>query len=128
MIRIGDHWLADFASCRYLGFELDKEIIAGVPAYPEEVEARLIDLLGRERFVMPTITHVHMSVIPLVAAGGTIFLDARAQDDLRPLPIAKSRCATVKRFRFQDPSTSTTCSPSRRTARRSSSAWTAWTR
>jgi 7-keto-8-aminopelargonate synthetase-like enzyme len=33
MIRIGDHWLADFASCNYLGFDLDPEIIAGVPAY-----------------------------------------------------------------------------------------------
>ena len=34
MIRIGDHWLADFASCNYLGFDLDRDIIdvgAGVP-------------------------------------------------------------------------------------------------
>src|SRR4029079_17936741 len=28
MIRIGDAWLADFASCNYLGFDLDREIIA----------------------------------------------------------------------------------------------------
>ena len=27
MIRIGDQWLADFASCNYLGFDLDREII-----------------------------------------------------------------------------------------------------
>ena len=33
MIRIGDHWLADFASCNYLGFDLDQEIIDAVPAY-----------------------------------------------------------------------------------------------
>ena len=33
MIRIGDHWLADFASCNYLGFDLDREIIEAVPAY-----------------------------------------------------------------------------------------------
>ena len=26
-IRVGDHWLADFASCNYLGFDLDREII-----------------------------------------------------------------------------------------------------
>src|SRR5207247_9041567 len=31
MIRIGDRWLADFASCNYLGFDLDREIIAAVP-------------------------------------------------------------------------------------------------
>ena len=33
MIRVGDHWLADFASCNYLGFDLDREIIDAVPAY-----------------------------------------------------------------------------------------------
>ena len=35
MIRIGDAWLADFASCNYLGFDLDREIIASVPEYLE---------------------------------------------------------------------------------------------
>ena len=37
MIRIGDHWLADFASCNYLGFDLDREIIEAVPAYLDRV-------------------------------------------------------------------------------------------
>src|SRR5512132_1737729 len=98
MIRIGDQWLADFASCNYLGFDLDREIIEAIPAYLdrwgthpswsrllgspviyEEIEARLTELLGSEdSLVLPTITHIHMSVIPLVAASGTIFLDARA--------------------------------------------------
>src|SRR5919206_435988 len=32
-IRIGDKWLADFASCNYLGFDLDREIIDAVPEY-----------------------------------------------------------------------------------------------
>ena len=32
-IRIGDQWLADFASCNYLGFDLDREIIDAVPGY-----------------------------------------------------------------------------------------------
>ena len=31
MIRIGDQWLADFASCNYLGFDLDRDIISAVP-------------------------------------------------------------------------------------------------
>src|SRR5262245_13602337 len=35
MIRVGEHWLADFASCNYLGFDLDPEIIAAIPAYLE---------------------------------------------------------------------------------------------
>ena len=34
MIRIGDHWLADFASCNYLGFDLDREIIDVDPRVP----------------------------------------------------------------------------------------------
>src|SRR5712691_469104 len=29
-IRIGEHWLTDFASCNYLGFDLDPEIIASI--------------------------------------------------------------------------------------------------
>ena len=98
MIRIGEHWLADFASCNYLGFDLDREIIDAVPGYLdawgthpswsrllgspvlyEEIEERLTELLGCEdSLVLPTITHIHMSVIPLLAASGTIFLDARA--------------------------------------------------
>jgi 7-keto-8-aminopelargonate synthetase-like enzyme len=36
MIRIGSKWLADFASCNYLGFDLDREIIAAVPGYLEK--------------------------------------------------------------------------------------------
>src|SRR5207249_4669928 len=33
MIRVGDQWLADFASCNYLGFDLDQEIIDAIPEY-----------------------------------------------------------------------------------------------
>src|SRR5207237_4174485 len=33
MIRVGDQWLSDFASCNYLGFDLDREIIESIPAY-----------------------------------------------------------------------------------------------
>ena len=32
-IRIGDHWLSDFASCNYLGLDFDQDIIAAVPEY-----------------------------------------------------------------------------------------------
>jgi len=32
-IRIGDRWLTDWASCNYLGFDLDEEIIAVGPEY-----------------------------------------------------------------------------------------------
>ena len=124
MIRIGDHWLADFASCNYLGFDLDREIIDAIPAYLdtwgthpswsrllgspvlyEEIEQRLTSLLGAEdALVLPTITHIHMSVIPLLAASGTIFLDARAHKTIYDgCQVARARGAAVKRFRFEDP-------------------------
>jgi 8-amino-7-oxononanoate synthase len=124
MIRVGDHWLADFASCNYLGFDLDREIIDAIPAYIdawgthpswsrllgspvlyEQIEERLTALLGSEdSLVLPTITHIHMSVIPLLAASGTIFLDARAHKTIYDgCQIARSRGAAVRRFRFEDP-------------------------
>jgi 8-amino-7-oxononanoate synthase len=124
MIRVGDRWLADFASCNYLGFDLDREIIGAIPAYLdawgthpswsrllgspvlyEQIEERLTDLLGAEdSLVLPTITHIHMSVIPLLAASGTIFMDARAHKTIYDgCQVARSRGAAVKRFRFEDP-------------------------
>jgi 8-amino-7-oxononanoate synthase len=124
MIRVGDRWLADFASCNYLGFDLDREIIDAVPAaldawgtHPswsrllgspvlyEEIEERLTALLGcDDSLVLPTITHIHMSVIPLLAASGTIFLDARAHKTIYDgCQVAKSRGAAIRRFNFEDP-------------------------
>ena len=123
-IRVGDHWLADFASCNYLGLDLDREIIEAIPAYLEawgthpswsrllgspvlyeQIEARLTELLGSEdALVLPTITHIHMSVIPLLAASGTIFLDARAHKTIYDgCQVARARGAAVRRFRFEDP-------------------------
>ena len=32
-IRVGGHWLIDFASCNYLGLDLDREVIEAIPAY-----------------------------------------------------------------------------------------------
>ncbi len=124
MIRVGDKWLADFASCNYLGFDLDREIIEAVPAYLdawgthpswsrllgspilyEQIEERLTELLGSgDTLVLPTITHIHMSVIPLLAASGTIFLDSRAHKTIYDgCQVARSRGAAIKRFRHNDP-------------------------
>jgi 8-amino-7-oxononanoate synthase len=124
MIRIGDQWLADFASCNYLGFDLVPEIIdavapalaawgthpswsrlLGSPVLYEQIEERLTSLLGCEdSLVLPTITHIHMSVIPVLAGAGTIFLDSRAHKTIYDgCNVAASHGATVKRFRFEDP-------------------------
>jgi 8-amino-7-oxononanoate synthase len=119
MIRIGDHWLADYASCNYLGLDLDEEIIAAVPAYLdrwgthpswsrllgspvlyERIEAELTELLGAEdSLVLPTITHIHMSVIPVLAGDGTVFLDRRAHKTIYDgCQTAQARGAEIQRF------------------------------
>jgi 8-amino-7-oxononanoate synthase len=123
MIRIGDHWLADFASCNYLGFDLDREIIAAIPQYLErwgthpswsrllgspvlynEIEQHLTELVGAEdTLVLPTITLIHMSVIPILAGGGTIYVESRAHKTIyEGCQLARAHGATVKRFQFED--------------------------
>ncbi len=118
-IRIGDHWLTDFASCNYLGFDLEPEIMAAVepqvakwgthpswsrllgsPILYEQIEDRLTELLGApDTLVMATITHIHMSVIPVLAGGGTIFLDRRAHKTIYDgTKIASSNGARIQRY------------------------------
>jgi diguanylate cyclase (GGDEF)-like protein len=123
-IRVGSQWLADFASCNYLGFDLDREIIEAVPAYLdawgthpswsrllgspvlyEQIEERLTALLGSaDSLVLPTITHIHLSTIPVLAGSGTILLDSRAHKTIYDgCQAARARGAAVQRFRFEDP-------------------------
>jgi 8-amino-7-oxononanoate synthase len=123
MIRVGDHWLADFASCNYLGFDLDPEILAGVPDYlarwgthPSwargiaspalyvQVEAELVDLLGAEdALALPTLTHVHYGVLPALVNEGTLLLDTRAHQTIYDAAVvARARGASVRRFRSGD--------------------------
>ena len=124
MIRVGDQWLADFASCNYLGFDLERQIIESVPAYLDawgthpswsrllgspvlytRIEERLTELLGaQDTLVLPTITLIHMSVIPVLAGAGTIYVESRAHKTIyEGCQFAASRGATMKRFRFEDP-------------------------
>jgi 7-keto-8-aminopelargonate synthetase-like enzyme len=122
-IRVGDHWLADFASCNYLGFDLDEEIIAsiepavrrwgthpswsrllGSPRLYCEIEERLAELLGApDTLVLPTITHIHTSVIPALAEQGWVFVDAHAHKTIYDaVGIAAGQGAVVRRFRPDD--------------------------
>ena len=123
MIRVGNQWLCDFCSCNYLGLDLDREIIDAIPAYIdrwgthpswsrilgsprlyEDIEDTLTELLGAEdTLVLPTITHIHMSVIPLLADTGTIFLDSRAHKTIYDgCTDARAHGATVHRFAHND--------------------------
>jgi 8-amino-7-oxononanoate synthase len=123
-IRIGPDWLIDFASCNYLGFDLDEEIMSAVdeqihrwgthpswsrllgnPRLYPEIEERLTDLLhAPDTLVLPTITHIHMSVIPLLAGDGTIFLEHTAHRTIYDGAVyARGRGATVVPFNSEDP-------------------------
>ena len=122
-IRVGDHWLTDWASCNYLGLDLDPEVIASVPelisrwgTHPSwsrllgsprpsvEIEERLCELLASpDVMTMPTITHIHMSVLPVLAGDGTVFLDGRAHKTIYDgAMLAAGRGAKVVRFRHDD--------------------------
>jgi 8-amino-7-oxononanoate synthase len=123
-IRVGDRWLIDFASCNYLGLDLDREVIEGIPAYLdrwgthpgwsrmlgspvlyEQIEEELRGLLGVEdALLLPTLTHIHAAVIPVLAGGGTVLLDARAHKTVHDgAVIARARGAGLVRFAHDDP-------------------------
>jgi 8-amino-7-oxononanoate synthase len=122
-IRIGDHWLTDWASCNYLGFDLEPQIIGAVedrlrawgthpswsrmlgnPRLYPMIEERLADLLGApDALVLPTITQIHLAVIPVLAGRGTILVEARAHKTIWDgCVFARAQGATLSRFRTLD--------------------------
>jgi 8-amino-7-oxononanoate synthase len=123
-IRVGDHWLSDFASCNYLGFDLHPEIMASVepavrrwgthpswsrllgsPRLYVEIEEQLTELLGAEdSLILPTITLIHTSVIPALAGQGAVLVDAQAHKTIyEGAAIARGAGATLYRVRANDP-------------------------
>jgi 8-amino-7-oxononanoate synthase len=122
-IRIGEHWLADFASCNYLGFDLDPEIMAapqeairrwgthpswsrllGNPRLYPEIEEQLTALLAApDTLVFPTITHIHLSVIPVLADHGTVFCEAQAHRTIYDgCSVARGQGAAMHRWRMNE--------------------------
>ncbi len=122
-IRIGNRWLADFASCNYLGFDLDPEVMSSVepmirrwgthPSWSRllgnprpylDIEERLTALLGApDTLVLPTISQIHTTVIPVLAGQGTVLMDAQAHKTIYDgCSIARGRGATLERFTAND--------------------------
>ncbi|GIF50787.1 8-amino-7-oxononanoate synthase [Asanoa ferruginea] len=122
-IRIGDHWLTDFASCNYLGFDLEPEIMAaiddqvrrwgthpgwsrllGSPRLYVDIEDQLTELLGApDTLVLPTITHIHLSVIPALVQEGTVYVEGRAHKTIYDgARFARGLGADLVRFRDDD--------------------------
>jgi 8-amino-7-oxononanoate synthase len=122
-IRIGDHWLCDFASCNYLGLDLHPEVIKSVerelwrwgthpswsrllgsPRLYVEIEEQLTELLGApDSLVLPTITIIHTSVIPALAGKGAVLVDAQAHKTIyEGATIARGAGAALHRVRTND--------------------------
>ncbi len=122
-IRVGDQWLVDWASCNYLGFDLDPQVIGSIleqvqrwgthpgwsrmlgnPRLYPQIEERLAHLLGAaDSLVLPTITQIHLSVIPILAGKGTIYVDSQAHKTIYDgCVFARGLGATLRRFRSGD--------------------------
>ncbi|MGC0333870.1 diguanylate cyclase (GGDEF)-like protein/PAS domain S-box-containing protein [Streptomyces sp. SAI-170] len=118
-IRSGDQWLIDYASCNYLGFDWEPEIIAAVepavrrwgthpswsrllgsPSLYPQIEERLTELLGApDSLLLPTITLIHSSVIPVLAEQGSVFVEATAHKTIYDGCVAaRSQGASLRRF------------------------------
>jgi 8-amino-7-oxononanoate synthase len=123
-IRVGDTWLADFASCNYLGFDLEPEIAAAISDYlarwgthpswarmvasPRlftDIETELTALLSAEdTLVLPTISLIHLSVLPALVQAGTLLVDTRAHHTIHEgSRMARAQGATVRRIRADEP-------------------------
>jgi 8-amino-7-oxononanoate synthase len=122
-IRIGQDWLVDWASCNYLGFDLDTEVIEAVepqlrrwgthpswsrmlgsPRLYPQLEERLSDLLGAEDvLLLPTISQIHLGVIPALIGQGTLIMESRAHRTIYDgCVFARGQGATMRRFRSGD--------------------------
>lgn len=123
-IRSRGHWLTDFASCNYLGFDWDPEIAAridpevrrwgthpswsrllGSPRLYPVLEERLAELLGApDTLLLPTLTLIHASVIPVLADGGHVFVEASAHRTVYDgCVVARGQGATLHRFHAERP-------------------------
>jgi 8-amino-7-oxononanoate synthase len=122
-IRIGSDWLVDWASCNYLGLDVDPDVIAAVteqvrrwgthpgwsrmlgsPRLYVDIEERLTELIGApDTLVLPTVSQIHVAVIPVLAGRGTVLVENLAHKTIYDGCVhARATGATVHRFRSGD--------------------------
>lgn len=120
---IGDRAIADFASLNYLGLDQNEDVLASVEpmirrwgshpswtravASPEPyaaLERELAELVGApDVVVFPTITLLHLGVLPLLAGNGTIFIDQGSHRSmLEAAELAQARGARIVHVRRSD--------------------------
>ncbi len=77
----------------------------GSPVPYEQIEALLGELLGVEDvLLLPTLTHIHTALIPVLANCGTVLVDSRAHKTVWDgAVLARSRGAVLRRFARDDP-------------------------
>lgn len=118
------HSVIDFASCNYLGLDLDPETNADVqtqikkwgvhpswcrlvasPKIYEEAEQKLAELIGTESsLILPTVTLISIGVIPaLVGKTGVLILDKSGHETMyEAAKIARDSGATLLSFKQND--------------------------
>lgn len=119
-----DHWVIDFASCNYLGLDLDPEMEKAVlpniekwgvhpswcrlvasPEIYNDVEQKIADLIGTETsLILPTVTLISIGVIPaLIGKTGVIILDKSAHETMyEAAKIARDSGATLESYKQGD--------------------------
>ena len=123
MVTIDGHGLVDLASLNYLGLDLLPEVAAAVPdllrkwgvhpswtravASPEpydRLEASLAQLVGSaDTIVFPTISLLHIGVLPILVGHGTLIVDVGAHNSIQEAAdIVRARGGTIRRFRYED--------------------------
>ncbi|WP_188085268.1 aminotransferase class I/II-fold pyridoxal phosphate-dependent enzyme [Pseudoalteromonas fuliginea] len=123
-LKIKGKEVYDFASANYLGLDLDERIFAKIEedlrkwgthpswsraiASPElytKLENTLSHVVGAPRvLVFPTVTLIHMGILPLVATPDTLFLmDERAHKSIQEgVDLAYAKGALKKFFKHND--------------------------
>lgn len=124
-IRISDtQWVTDFASCNYLGLDLDKETDRNViedikkwgvhpswcrlvasPDIYNVLEDKISNLIGTEACVIfPTVTLISIGVLPaLVGKTGLLILDKSGHETMyEAAKIARDSGATLESFNQND--------------------------
>lgn len=115
-----DHWVIDFASCNYLGLDLDPEMddlileeihkwgihpswcrLVASPEIYTHLENKIAHLIGTEACVIfPTVTLISIGVLPaLVGKGGILILDKSGHETMyESAKIARDSGATLESF------------------------------
>lgn len=124
-IRVSDDlWVIDFASCNYLGLDLDPEMdytisseidkwgvhpswcrLVASPDIYNQLEKRIAGLIGTEACVIfPTVTLISIGVLPaLVGKTGVLILDKSAHETMyEAAKIARDSGAALESFKQDD--------------------------